>query len=309
MQISMDLFAASCENFGLIINTEKAVVMQQPPPNTAHSAPQISVNGTQLQVVDNFTYLGSNLSRSTKIDGKSAEHRLEPSWSPSQHEDEDVRGRDPADAAVWNGDLDDVQKAGASTQPLPPQLSLTVIEAEVARTDPRHGCTGVYGNSLHLRHVETTETALERPPDANGQREATQMTLLWRCRNGFTPIRSPNPLIQGHSEDLHGASEDQPDQLRRPRSRPTDLEEDSEDRRSDLQGEPHGRRERQTRSAQISAAPTSQRQRPTTPSVHGVDGNSGRQLTCWTPSDQLQHSDCKNRRLYVHLSLAFYAVS
>ncbi|BHF60843.1 hypothetical protein SprV_0100381200 [Sparganum proliferum] len=36
------------------------------------SAPQISVNGTQLQVVDNLPYLGSTLSRSTKIDDEVA---------------------------------------------------------------------------------------------------------------------------------------------------------------------------------------------------------------------------------------------
>ncbi|VDL91174.1 unnamed protein product [Schistocephalus solidus] len=34
MQRSMDLFAATCDNFGLRINTEKTVLMHQPPPNT-----------------------------------------------------------------------------------------------------------------------------------------------------------------------------------------------------------------------------------------------------------------------------------
>ncbi|BHF75543.1 hypothetical protein SprV_0501863900 [Sparganum proliferum] len=68
MQRSMDFFYAACENFGLINNTEKIVVTHQPLPNTAHNAPKITVNGTQQQVVDNFTYLGSTRSRSTKID-------------------------------------------------------------------------------------------------------------------------------------------------------------------------------------------------------------------------------------------------
>ncbi|BHF76705.1 hypothetical protein SprV_0501980400 [Sparganum proliferum] len=36
MQRSMDLFSAACENFGLVINTQKTVLMPQPPPpNTA----------------------------------------------------------------------------------------------------------------------------------------------------------------------------------------------------------------------------------------------------------------------------------
>nr|VZI36616.1 unnamed protein product [Spirometra erinaceieuropaei] len=75
MQRSMDLFAAACENFGLVINTQKTVVMHQPPPNSAtgpYASPQINVNGTQLQVVENFPYLGSTLSRNTKIDDEVA---------------------------------------------------------------------------------------------------------------------------------------------------------------------------------------------------------------------------------------------
>ncbi|BHF67948.1 hypothetical protein SprV_0301097700 [Sparganum proliferum] len=81
MQRSMDLFSAACANFGLVINTQKTVVMHQPPPhNTATPPPnappppppQISVNETQLQVVLNFPYLGSSLSRSTKIDDEVA---------------------------------------------------------------------------------------------------------------------------------------------------------------------------------------------------------------------------------------------
>nr|VZI47771.1 unnamed protein product [Spirometra erinaceieuropaei] len=57
MQRSMDLFSAACENFGLVINTQKTVVMHQPPPHSVtapNAPPQISVNGTQLQVVENF---------------------------------------------------------------------------------------------------------------------------------------------------------------------------------------------------------------------------------------------------------------
>nr|VZI05589.1 unnamed protein product [Spirometra erinaceieuropaei] len=71
MQRSTDLFSTACENFRLVINTQKTVVMHQPPPNTTppqlHNALQICVNGTQQQVVDNFPYLASTLSRSTKI--------------------------------------------------------------------------------------------------------------------------------------------------------------------------------------------------------------------------------------------------
>ncbi|BHF85083.1 hypothetical protein SprV_1002824100 [Sparganum proliferum] len=78
MQRSMDLFSAACENFGLVINTQKTVVMHQLPPLSTATAPppppppQIGVNGTQLHLAENFPHLGSTLSRSTKIDDEVA---------------------------------------------------------------------------------------------------------------------------------------------------------------------------------------------------------------------------------------------
>nr|VZH98803.1 unnamed protein product [Spirometra erinaceieuropaei] len=75
MRRSMDLFAAACDNFGLIISTEKMAIMHQPTPNVVYSSPHINVSGAQLQVVDNFTYLDSTLSRNTKIDDEMV-HRI-----------------------------------------------------------------------------------------------------------------------------------------------------------------------------------------------------------------------------------------
>ncbi|BHF60900.1 hypothetical protein SprV_0100386900 [Sparganum proliferum] len=74
MQKSMDLFVAACDNFGLVFNTEKMMVMHQLPSNAAYNVPHASVNGAQLQAVGNITYLGGSLSRSTKIDDEVA-HR------------------------------------------------------------------------------------------------------------------------------------------------------------------------------------------------------------------------------------------
>ncbi|VDL93891.1 unnamed protein product [Schistocephalus solidus] len=75
MQRSMDLFAAACDNFGLCINTEKTVVMHQPPPNATYNAAHIYVNSGQPKSVDTFAFLDSNLSRSTKVDDEIT-HRI-----------------------------------------------------------------------------------------------------------------------------------------------------------------------------------------------------------------------------------------
>ena len=68
MQQSMDRFASSCRNFGLTISTKKTEVMFQPAPQQRYMKPNITVEGETLKAVDNFTYLGSAISRSVNID-------------------------------------------------------------------------------------------------------------------------------------------------------------------------------------------------------------------------------------------------
>nr|VZI39948.1 unnamed protein product [Spirometra erinaceieuropaei] len=45
MKRSMDLFTTACDNFDLVINTKKTVVMHQLPPNAACVAPQNQLEG------------------------------------------------------------------------------------------------------------------------------------------------------------------------------------------------------------------------------------------------------------------------
>ncbi|VDM00651.1 unnamed protein product [Schistocephalus solidus] len=49
------------------------VVMHQPPPSSEYNAPRINFNGAQLKNEETFTYLGSTLSRNTRIDDKVAQ--------------------------------------------------------------------------------------------------------------------------------------------------------------------------------------------------------------------------------------------
>nr|VZI24871.1 unnamed protein product [Spirometra erinaceieuropaei] len=133
---------------------------------------------------------------------------------------------------------------------------------------------------------------------------------MYKCLHELLPPRRPNLPVEGHSEDLPEASTDQPGQPGTPRPRLTDLEEDNEDRRSDLRGKPHGHRECQTRSLQISAAPISQRRRPTAPNESTVSADIPSAIwTYWTPTDQQQHSESTNCRLTVHLSFAYFTVN
>ncbi|VDL90802.1 unnamed protein product [Schistocephalus solidus] len=73
MQRSINFFAAGCANFGLTISSAKPVVMHQPPTNAKYNAPRINVNDAQLKNVETFAYLGSTLSRNTRIDDEFAQ--------------------------------------------------------------------------------------------------------------------------------------------------------------------------------------------------------------------------------------------
>ncbi|BHF59041.1 hypothetical protein SprV_0100199600 [Sparganum proliferum] len=59
MQRSMYLFAVTCDNFGLVTNTEETVVMHQPPSDTAYAASPINVNGAQLGDLDGVQEAGT----------------------------------------------------------------------------------------------------------------------------------------------------------------------------------------------------------------------------------------------------------
>ncbi|VDM00583.1 unnamed protein product [Schistocephalus solidus] len=73
MRRSMDHLAAGCANFGLKISTAKTVVMHQPPPSAEYNAPRINVNGAQIKNVETSAYLGSTMSRNTRIDDEVAQ--------------------------------------------------------------------------------------------------------------------------------------------------------------------------------------------------------------------------------------------
>ena len=68
MQKGVDQVSDSCDSYDLTISIKKTEVVYQPAPGKPYKEPTIRVKGQRLQVVDNFTYLGSTLSRVVHID-------------------------------------------------------------------------------------------------------------------------------------------------------------------------------------------------------------------------------------------------
>ena len=64
---SLDRFSTACNTFGFTIST-KTKVLFQPAPGKPYLKPHTTVNGTVLNDVEKFTYLGSTVSRYVNVD-------------------------------------------------------------------------------------------------------------------------------------------------------------------------------------------------------------------------------------------------
>ena len=80
MQKEVDQFS-SCKNFRLNINIKKTEVMYQPIQKKPYYEPHISVKEQRLKAVENFTSLGSTLSRCANIDDEVKNRITKASWA------------------------------------------------------------------------------------------------------------------------------------------------------------------------------------------------------------------------------------
>ncbi|BHF75213.1 hypothetical protein SprV_0501830800 [Sparganum proliferum] len=296
-QRRIDLFSAAYENFGLIINREKTVVMNQPPPNTApHNAPQISVNGTQLQAMDNFPYLGSTLSRSTKIDDEVARRNSKARQAFSRLQN-----------TVWNSHgLHLKTKLKMYTTVMLPTFLYGAENWTVYKKQARRL------NRFHLSYLRRIlrMRCQDWVPDTDVLERTGILSIYAMLRQ--LKLRRSDHLVREDNErlskrlfygDVATGSCRQGGQirlykdtlmasLRRPQislANWKDLVRDRPTWRRTVKtggGKPHRSRESQTGSTEISAAPTSQRQRPTVPNVSTVSADiPGASWTCWPSSD------------------------
>ena len=66
LQHLVDKLSHTCKEFGLTISLRKTNILAQ----GAESPPVITIDNTELEVVDTFTYLGSTVSSSTSLDAE-----------------------------------------------------------------------------------------------------------------------------------------------------------------------------------------------------------------------------------------------
>ena len=68
-------FSDAAKNFGLTVSLKKSEVLCQPPPRVAYNPPDISIDGSNLNAVEHFTYLGIVISNDATV-SKDLDNRL-----------------------------------------------------------------------------------------------------------------------------------------------------------------------------------------------------------------------------------------
>ena len=75
LQHNVNRFSDAAKNFGLTISPKKTEVLYKPPPCVIYSPPHIIIDGTNLNAVEHFTYLGSVISNDATV-SKDLDNRL-----------------------------------------------------------------------------------------------------------------------------------------------------------------------------------------------------------------------------------------
>ena len=71
MQEVADTFSAACKAFGLTISTKKTELVFQPPPNySGATKPQLQIEGTSINLTEEFTYLGSKITNKATLNAE-----------------------------------------------------------------------------------------------------------------------------------------------------------------------------------------------------------------------------------------------
>ena len=133
LQHIINCFSDAAKNFSLTINLKKTEVLYQPPPHEAYS-PHISIDSTNLNAVEHFTYMDSVISNDTTVSKDLDNHLSKASSSFGRlskrvwqghslcHKDPGVHGHCRSHPPVQCRDLGSVSEVDQATGAVSPVL-------------------------------------------------------------------------------------------------------------------------------------------------------------------------------------------
>ena len=185
------------------------------------SAPAISINDHELDVIHDFVYLGSAILDTLSLDaelkrriGKAATamtRLTKKAWNnskPTVHTKIQIYR-----ACVTQRVLHIACSPGAKAQCFSHAQPPTHAEHRLAGQGPKQHCPGKSWTHQHVHAAETETYALVRPRRAHGRRTDPQRPPLWRTRAGKTSHRQTTAAIQRCVQEGPKSFEHRPEQL------------------------------------------------------------------------------------------------
>ena len=200
--VNRNQFAHACREFGLTISLKKTNVIAR----DASQVPSVKINDYTVEVVQDFTYLGSNISNNLSLDteinrriGKAAVTMAKLSKRVWENKmlTENTKMRVYQHSPLWKRIVDHIHVPGAPPQHLP---------HAVPQAYPRHHMAGPYPLQRHIgpcqdpQHVFTAEPetpALVGPCTAHGGRPLAERHPLWTTHQWREASGMSRPQIQG----------------------------------------------------------------------------------------------------------------
>ena len=187
LQHTVNHFSDEAKNFGLNISLKKTEVLYQPPPREAYSPPQISIDGTNLNAVEHFTYLGSIISNDATV-SKDLDTRLSKasssfgwlskrvwqSLAPPLHKDPGKQSQYHSHPPVWCRDLDSLSEANQATGAVSPTLLVLHPWHQMARPCVQQRSPQESQPAHQRVHLASRAAALEWPHHKDGRRMHAQ---------------------------------------------------------------------------------------------------------------------------------------
>ena len=203
LQRLITCFADACTEFGLTINLKKTNIMGQ----DVSSTPQISIGDHTLEVVDNFTYLGSNISSNLSLDtelnvriGKAATamarlaKRVWDSTMLTTNTKMKVYQACVLSTLLCGSEacMDPLLPSRTQVQRLPPALPQTTPGHHLARSRHQQGRLGPGRDIEHVCRANAETTALAGPCLPHGPRPHSKKDVLYgELATGSRPTGQP----------------------------------------------------------------------------------------------------------------------
>ena len=199
-------------------------MLYQPPPRQAYSPPHINIDGTNLDAVEFFTYLGSVISndatvsknldkplvQSQQFHRKTVKESMAESLAPPLHKAHGIQGRRRSHPPVRSKDLGSLSEADQATgavSPTPLALDpwLQMARPRVERRSPQNSQP-----AQHRVHFTSGTAALGWPRHKDGRRMHAQSSLLQQAPRRKTQSWSFKKALQKLAEETACTGGNQP---------------------------------------------------------------------------------------------------